>query len=529
MLGQADAAQAGQPIRPAYGDVELFIGGAWRKGAQGRTLPVLNPATGKAIGNVARAELGDIEDAAQAASRGFAVWRKLSAHDRYTILSKAGDLLRSRADDIATILTMEQGKPLLDATREVTNAASIIDWFAEEGRRAYGRIIPPRTNGAFQMVTKEPIGPVAAFTPWNFPISQAVRKLAAALAAGCSIVLKGAEETPGSISRLVAVFAEAGVPAGVINLLYGEPAEISEYLIAHRVIRKISFTGSTVVGKHLAMLAGKHMKRVTMELGGHSPVIVFEDADADALGSALAKHKYRNAGQVCTSPTRFIVHDSIYDRFTARFIETARAIKVGNGLDDGIDMGPLANARRVNAIEALIADAVEQGANVRAGGKRIDGEGFFFEPTVLTEVPIAARIMNEEPFGPAGTDQPFPNIRGGRGRSQSPRLWARRLRLHQFGQAGRGHRKCHRKRHGLHQPVGFGKPGSPLRGHQGFGVRLGGGHRGPRSLSQYQAHNSVFRLNLPNSFGGESSAGGQPRPSRHLHPSAAIVGRNGLA
>ena len=389
-----------------YPEVSLFIGGSWSRGA-GEAIPVLNPATGDEIGVVAHAERSDLDRALEAAEEGFRTWRKVSAFERYKLMRKAADLLRSRADDIARIMTLEQGKPVVEAKGETLAAADIIDWFAEEGRRAYGRIIPPRAEGVYQLAIKEPVGPVAAFTPWNFPINQAVRKASAALAAGCSIILKGPEETPASCAELVRAFADAGIPSGVINLVYGVPAEISEYLIPHPVIRKISFTGSTAVGKQLAALAGAHMKRVTMELGGHAPAIVFEDADVDTAVKILSANKYRNAGQVCVSPTRFLVQEPVYERFVDRFTAAAKAIKVGDGLDPATRMGPLANIRRVDAMEAYVADATQKGASLRAGGKRIGNKGFFFEPTVLTDVPREARIMNEEPFGPVAVIAPF--------------------------------------------------------------------------------------------------------------------------
>lgn len=393
-----------------YPDTQLFIDGTWTKGAGGRTIPVLNPATGEVIGNVAHAEQADLDRALAAVEKGFQTWKKVSAFDRYKVMRKAADIIRSRADEIAKIMTMEQGKPLVEAKGETLAAGDIIDWFAEEGRRTYGRVIPARADGIYQLVVKEPVGPVAAFTPWNFPINQAVRKMSAALATGCSIILKGPEETPASCAALIQVFADAGVPAGVINLVYGVPAEISEYLIPHPVIRKVTFTGSTPVGKHLAALAGKHMKRVTMELGGHAPAIVFEDADVDVAVKILSANKFRNAGQVCVSPTRFLVHEAVYERFVDGFVKAAKSVKVGDGLEKDTRMGPLANPRRVEAMESLIADATAKGAKVRTGGKRIGNKGFFFEPTVLTDVPLEARIMNEEPFGPVAPIRPFANF-----------------------------------------------------------------------------------------------------------------------
>jgi len=383
-----------------YAEVSLFIDGAWCKGSGGRSQPVMNPATGEPIGTVPHASTADLDRALAAADKGFKAWKKVSAFDRYKIMRKAADILRSRADEIGKLMTLEQGKPFIEAKMETMAGGDIIDWFAEEGRRAYGRVIPARAEGVYQLVVKEPVGPVAAFTPWNFPINQAVRKISAALAAGCSIIIKGPEETPASCAELVRAYADAGVPAGVVNLVYGVPAEISEYLIAHPIIRKISFTGSTAVGKHLAMLAGKHMKRVTMELGGHAPAVVFEDADLDVAAKVLSANKFRNAGQVCVSPTRFLVQESVYDKFVDQFVAAAKALKVGDGLDKDTRMGPLANSRRVEAMERFVADAVEKGAKLRTGGKRIGNKGNFFEPTVLTDVPLEARLMNEEPFGP---------------------------------------------------------------------------------------------------------------------------------
>ncbi|HEX2653624.1 MAG TPA: NAD-dependent succinate-semialdehyde dehydrogenase, partial [Xanthobacteraceae bacterium] len=383
-----------------YPEVLLHIDGKWTKGARSAGEPVLNPATGDAIGTVAHADTADLDRALAAAEKGFAEWRKVSPFDRYKLMRKAADILRSRADDIGKIMTMEQGKPLVEAKMETLFGGDIIDWFAEEARRTYGRIVPPRADGVMQLVVKEPVGPVAAFTPWNFPINQAVRKISAALAAGCSVIIKGPEETPASCAALVQTYLDAGLPAGVLNLVYGVPATISEYLIPHPVIRKISFTGSTPVGKHLAMLAGKHMKRVTMELGGHAPAIVFDDADVDLAAKILSANKFRNAGQVCVSPTRFLVHEKVYGNFVEKFTSAAKALKVGDGLDKETRMGPLANARRVEAMEAFVSDAVGKGAKIETGGKRIGNKGFFFEPTVLTNVPKDARIMNEEPFGP---------------------------------------------------------------------------------------------------------------------------------
>ncbi len=390
-----------------YSDVLLFIDGQWTKAAGGRTIPVVNPATGEPIGTVAHADKSDLDRALEAADKGFRAWRKVSAFDRSKIMRKAADLLRERVDAIAPLLTLEQGKPLGDSKGEALAGADVIDWFAEEARRAYGRVIPARAEGIYQLVVKEPVGPVAAFTPWNFPINQVVRKLSCALAAGCSIIVKAPEETPASPAELIRAFADAGVPAGVINLVYGVPSEISEYLIPHPIIRKMSFTGSTAVGKQLAAIAGLHMKRVTMELGGHAPSIVFDDADIDLAAKLLSVNKLRNAGQVCVSPTRLLVQEKIYNEFVGKFTEGVKAARIGDGMESGTQMGPMANERRIVAMEAFIGDAVQKGATLKTGGHRIGNKGNFFEPTVLTDVPMDSRIMNEEPFGPVAVIAPF--------------------------------------------------------------------------------------------------------------------------
>ena len=390
----------------AYPNTQLYINGRWRQGSND-DLTVVNPASGEVIGRVSNAGAADLDEALSAAAAGFEQWRRISAFERAKLMHAAAEILRQRSAAIARIMTLEQGKPLAESKAEAAAAADIIDWFAEEARRAYGRLIPPRAANVRQMVIKEPVGPVAAFSPWNFPLNQVVRKVSAAVAAGCSIILKGPEETPASCAELVRAFAEAGLPAGVLNLVFGMPADISNHLIPHPVIRKISFTGSTVVGKQLASLAGAHMKRVTMELGGHAPAIVFDDADIDLAVRLLAAAKFRNAGQVCVAPTRFLIQEPVFDKFLDGLVKAAEAIKVGDGLSDGVTMGPLANARRVGAMEALTADAVMHGAKIATGGKRIGNLGNFFQPTVLTDVPQHARVLSEEPFGPLGIVSAF--------------------------------------------------------------------------------------------------------------------------
>ena len=388
-------------------NVLLHIDGQWRPASGNRTIPIINPATEEQIGTVPHATEADLDEALEAAERGFNTWKRVSAFDRSKVMRKAADILRERAGEIARIMTMEQGKPVAEAKMEILGGADTIDWFAEEARRAYGRVVPARALGVYQLVIKEPVGPVAAFTPWNFPINQIVRKLSAALATGCSIIVKAPEETPASPAELIRAFVDAGVPKGVIGLVYGVPSEISSYLIPHPIIRKVTFTGSTPVGKHLAEMAGKYMKRATMELGGHAPAIVFDDADVEYASKTLAGSKFRNAGQVCVSPTRFLVQEKVFDQFVDSFTKHAQALKVGNGLEDGVQMGPLANDRRIPAMEELIADARQRGADVRTGGNRIGNKGYFFEPTVISGMTREMRAMNEEPFGPLALMMPF--------------------------------------------------------------------------------------------------------------------------
>ena len=393
-----------------YPNTLLYIDGHWCPAASGRTLPVVNPANHQQIGTVAYAEIADLDRALEAAAKGFKAWRKVSAFDRCKIMRKAADLFRERVETVATCMTFEQGKPIVEARMETMAGADIIDWFAEEGRRAYGRVIPARAEGVYQLVVKEPVGPVAAFTPWNFPINQAVRKLSAALATGCSVILKAPEETPASPAELVRCFADAGVPAGVINLVYGSPAEISGYLIPHPVIRKITFTGSTPVGKQLAAMAGAHMKRVTMELGGHAPVIIAADANIANAVKVIAGAKFRNAGQVCISPTRFLVEEAAREEFVAGFVAYTKSLKVGSGLDASSQMGPLANPRRLAAMQQITEDALARGATVATGGERIGSTGNFFAPTVILDAPLDSSVFNNEPFGPMAAVRTVKNI-----------------------------------------------------------------------------------------------------------------------
>jgi succinate-semialdehyde dehydrogenase / glutarate-semialdehyde dehydrogenase len=383
-----------------YSELALYIDGKWLNGEGRKGEDVINPANGKTLAHLPHASKADLDAALAAAEKGFATWRATSAYDRSKIMRKAADLLRERFDHVSKVMTQEQGKVYVESRAEVLTSADIIDWYAEEGRRTYGRVVPGRQKGVRQLVIQEPVGVVAAFTPWNFPTLTPVRKIAGALAAGCSIIIKASEETPGGCVELVKCFADAGVPAGVLNLVFGVPAEVSEHLIPKKSVKKISFTGSVPVGKHLAGLAAKGMKKATMELGGHSPVVVFDDADPEKTADTIAAFKYRNAGQVCISPTRFYVQEPVYDRFLKRFTEYAKALKLGDGLEKGVTMGPLANARRIDAMESIVADAKNRGGKVVTGGQRHGNQGYFYEPTVITDLPDDSKLMTEEPFGP---------------------------------------------------------------------------------------------------------------------------------
>jgi len=391
-----------------YPELRLFVAGE-HLGTEGRDVEeVIDPATGDVIGLLPHASAEDLDRAVAAATATFRLWRNTSAYERSKILRSAAQLLRERVDVIARAMTMEQGKPVAEARFELMNAADVIEWDAEEGRRTYGRVVPSRDPNMRWTVSKEPVGPVAAFTPWNFPAMIPTRKISAALAAGCTLVIKPAEETPSTILAIARCFDDAGLPKGALNVVHGKPAVVSAHLIAAPEIRKVTFTGSTAVGMHVAELAARHgAKRCTMELGGHAPVIVFDDADVDQAIQQMSFFKYRNAGQVCVSPTRFYVHDSIHDRFVEGFASAAGKLRVGNGLDEGTTMGPLANSRRVDAMERLVKDAADAGAAIVTGGERLGNRGHFFAPTVLADVPSHARIMNEEPFGPVASTVRF--------------------------------------------------------------------------------------------------------------------------
>ena len=394
------AASSATPPRVSHEDLRLLIDGEWLDGAGRTTRHVINPATEAVLGSLPLATAADLDRALDSAQRAWPAWRALAPVQRGRILRRAADLLRSRTEEIARLATLEEGKTLTESRIEVGMAANVFEWYAEEGRRAYGRVLPQQTPGVRMTVVREPVGPVAAFAPWNFPLGNPARKLGAALGAGCTCILKPAEEAPASALAIASALVEAGVPPGVIAVVFGDPATVSAHLIASPVIRKISFTGSVPVGKQLLKLAAEGAKRTTMELGGHAPVIVFDDVDLDHVLDLAVAAKFRNAGQVCVSPTRFYVQDALYERFLSGFAARAKALRVDDGLVDGARMGPLAHARRLAAVETFIEDAHGTGSRVVAGGRRIARKGWFHEPTVLGDVPDSARMMNEEPFGP---------------------------------------------------------------------------------------------------------------------------------
>lgn len=389
-----------------YPELQLYIDGRWHAAAGS---PVINPADESSIGTVPHATVSDLDEALQSAEKGFRLWRNIAPAERARVILKAAQIIRERVDDMAVAMTMEQGKPLDQARLEILRGCEIIEWDANEGRRVYGRIIPAE-DGMRHSVMRQPIGIVAAFSPWNFPMSSPARKVAGALSAGCSIILKASEETPAGAVQLVRAFHDAGLPAGVLNLIFGEPSAISAHLIPQPGIRLVTFTGSIPVGKQLAEMAGRHMKPAIMELGGHGPVIVCDDVDVDATAAASVMGKSRNAGQVCVSPTRFFVQEKVYDKFASAFAEKARAIRIGDGLDPATQMGPLANARRLEAMETLVADAKTRGARVLAGGNRLGNRGYYFPLTVLADVPDDAHAMQQEPFGPLALINPVRTV-----------------------------------------------------------------------------------------------------------------------
>ncbi|UZW57726.1 NAD-dependent succinate-semialdehyde dehydrogenase [Sphingobium sp. JS3065] len=384
----------------------LYIGGEWI-GAEGRdTQPVLNPATGAVLGELPLASEADLDRVLEAADRGFRAWRTSSPQQRAEVLSRTAALIRERADHLAALATFEQGKPLAEAKGEALATAMVLDFHAGEASRIFGRVLP-RPTGTRSMVLQQPVGPVAAFCAWNFPIMNPVRKISPAITAGCSVILKPSEETPATAIAVMRCFIDAGLPGDVAQLVFGMPDLVSRHLLASPVTRKLSFTGSVPVGKHLMRLAADTVMRTTMELGGHGPVLVFDDCDVDRTIDALVTHKFRNAGQVCVAPTRFHVQQGVYERFAKGFADRAAALRIGDGFAADTQMGPLANPRRPEAIGAFVEDAVRAGARLLTGGEGLGRDGFFFRPTVLTDVPLEAKVMQDEPFGPIATFRPF--------------------------------------------------------------------------------------------------------------------------
>jgi succinate-semialdehyde dehydrogenase / glutarate-semialdehyde dehydrogenase len=401
----------------SYPRTEIVIGSKWIGTNQRQTLANINPATGEELGRVPCVTADDLIEVASVAQKAFLPWKMRSALDRSAILRRFADLLRVNVEMIARNISLDEGKPVAEALAEVRSAADYVDWHAEEGRRIYGRIIPARVPGVQQQVLREPVGVCLALSPWNFPLSQAVRKVVGALASGCTLILKGPSEAPSGVMAIARYLKEAGLPDGCFNLVWGDPPLISETLIACPEVKKISFTGSVPVGKHLASLAGKYLKRTTMELGGHAPVLVFDDANPEAAAKALTGNKLRNAGQVCIAPTRFYVQDKIYDRFAASLVENFEKVKVGNGLEPTSGMGPLCHPGRINSMERLITDAKSGGAKVLTGGKRIGNEGYFFEPTIVETAEDKIALMREEPFGPVAVVSRFSDMDEGLARA----------------------------------------------------------------------------------------------------------------
>jgi succinate-semialdehyde dehydrogenase / glutarate-semialdehyde dehydrogenase len=388
----------------------MLIAGRWTRGSGTDTLPVENPSTGRTLCQLPVATAEDVEDALTAVEDGFAVWRQVSPVERGRVLRDAAGLMRARVEDMARAITLELGKPLPESRTEVLLAAEHLEWAAEEARRTYGQVIPSREPLTAQHTVLEPIGPVAAFAPWNAPVVTPSRKIGGALAAGCSMILKPAEETPTAALMLAAMLREVGLPDGVLNVVFGEPAMIGRMLVGSPVIKAVTFTGSTAVGVELNTLGARTMKRMTLELGGHAPVLVLADADVENVARTAVRACFRNSGQVCTSPTRFVVHSSVYDRFLSTFVDTVAGLEVGDGLDEGTQMGPVANARRLAALQEMTDDARTRGAVVETGGARIPGDGTFWAPTVLTSVPDDALAATTEPFGPLKTVRPFDDL-----------------------------------------------------------------------------------------------------------------------
>jgi len=379
----------------------LFIGGAWRPAASGATLAVDDPATGKTLVEVANASADDGRaalDAAVAAQPGFAA---MPPRERGEILRRAYELIMSRADDLALLMTLEMGKPLAESKGEITYAAEFFRWFAEEAVRIDGQYAVAPNGASRFLVMRQPVGVCLLVTPWNFPMAMGTRKIGPAVAAGCSMVIKPAQQTPLSMHALAAILAEAGLPDGVLNVVTtGSAGTVMEPLIRDGRARKLSFTGSTEVGRALLAQAADKVLRTSMELGGNAPFLVFGDADLDAAVEGAMTAKMRNMGEACTAANRFLVHRSVADAFAGKLADRMAALRVGRGTDDGVQVGPLVDAKGREKVAELVGDAVDRGATVRVGGEAVDGPGWFYRPTVLTDVPLAARLTKEEIFGP---------------------------------------------------------------------------------------------------------------------------------
>ncbi len=390
-----------------YPELQLFIDGEWISKGDRKSELVLNPATGEVLGELPHATTADLDRALASSQKGFKAWSSMLPEKRGEILRKAADLLKQRGDQVTKVASMESGKVIAQSRIELHMATEVLEWYAEEGRRTYGRVLTQRQAGSRMLVIRQPIGPVAAFTPWNFPQGNPARKLGAALGAGCSCILKAAEDTPASAILMVKALQEAGVPNGAINLVYGVPGEVCPYILRSGVVRALTFTGSVPIGKELMKICAERMIRTTMELGGHAPVLVFDDVNLEHVLDLCVTAKYRNGGQVCVSPTRYYVHAALYRKFVEGFTARVNKMKIGNQLDESNNMGPLIHARRREAVDALIHDAVKHGATLNTGGEAIAGPGYFYKPTVLSDIPDSARIMNEEPFGPVACINSF--------------------------------------------------------------------------------------------------------------------------
>jgi succinate-semialdehyde dehydrogenase/glutarate-semialdehyde dehydrogenase len=400
-------------MKTSYDPLYLFIGGEWISAEGRNTAAVVNPATGREIGRVPLATAGDLDHALEVTRLSFEQWHQTVPDKRAKILKRAADLILERAPQIAAQMTLEEGKPLNESLDEVTRAADYFEWFAESARRIDGRVVPANRPGVLQLVKRQAIGPVAAFTPWNFPAITPARKLSAALAAGCSVILKPGEESPSTALALARALDDAGLPKGVLQVVFGVPDQVSSHLIASPIIRKVTFTGSVPIGRLLSARAAEGVKPITLELGGHGPVLVFEDADIEKAAIEGVANRFRGTGQVCISSTRFLIQRGAYQAFVDHFVAATQALRIGDGLHPNTQVGPLANPRQLAKMEELVADAVEKGARVLVGGEALSGEGYFFQPTVLADVPISARVMHEEPFGPIAVLMPFDELADG--------------------------------------------------------------------------------------------------------------------